>query len=113
MNLLKPIGTEIPIFSIKSLDCLKKSINQKFQVEKWRIVSWPNEGDYLMMLWCGNLPILEYNGGIFLSRHRSDKDMPESTLEEFKKMSKKHGIPWSDWCPSNNEHCTKYPEDHN
>jgi len=83
------------------------------QVEKWRIVSWPNEGDYLMMLWCGNLPILEYNGGIFLSRHRSDKDMPESTLEEFKKMSKKHGIPWSEWCPSNNEHCTKYPEDHN
>jgi len=83
------------------------------QVEKWRIVSWPNEGDYLMMLWCGRLPILEYNGGIILSRHRSDKDMPKSTLDIFKKLSDKHGIPWSEWCPSNNEHCEKYPEDRN
>ena len=58
-----------------------------------------------MMLWCGRLPILDYNGGIVLSRHPSDKDMPKETLEEFKRVSAKYGLDFDDWCPSDNRHC--------
>ena len=57
------------------------------------------------MLWCGQLPILDYNGGIVLSRHRNDEKMPQQTLNEFKKVAKKYGLKWKDLCPSNNNHC--------
>lgn len=75
------------------------------QTERWRIVSWPNQGDYLFMLWCGNLPILEYNGGIILSRHRNDKNMPKETLNEFKRVAGKFGLTLEDLCPSDNTNC--------
>ena len=57
------------------------------------------------MLWCGQLPILDYNGGIVLSRHRDDKKMPKETLIEFQKVAKKFGVKWEDLCPSDNNHC--------
>ena len=28
--------------------------------------------DYALMLWCGRLPVLNYAGGIVISRHRYD-----------------------------------------
>ena len=69
-------------------------------------MSWPNQGDYLFMLWCGNLPILDYNGGIILSRHRNDKNMPKETLNEFKKVAGKFGLTWEELCPSDNTNCS-------
>jgi len=75
------------------------------QTERWRILSWPDKGDYLFMLWCGQLPILDYNGGIVLSRKRSDKDMPKKTLKEFQNLAKKFGLSWEEMCPSDNHHC--------
>ena len=59
----------------------------------------------MFMLWCGNLPILEYNGGIVLSRHRNDKNMPKEVLQEFKKVAASYGISWGEMCPNNNDHC--------
>ena len=29
-----------------------------FQIEHWRIISWPDHGDYMLVFWCGQLPIL-------------------------------------------------------
>ena len=77
----------------------------QLQTERWRILSWPDHGDYLFMLWCGQLPILDYNGGIVLSRQRSDKDMPKKTLKEFQNLAKKFGLSWEEMCPSDNHHC--------
>ena len=57
------------------------------------------------MLWCGQLPILDYNGGIVLSRHRNDEKMPQQTLNEFKNVADRYGLEWKDLCPSNNIHC--------
>ena len=77
-----------------------------FQIEDWRILSWPDEGDYLFMLWCGRLPILEYNGGIVLSRKRSEKDMPEETHALFRQLAAKHGIDYDkDLCINDNTDC--------
>jgi len=74
------------------------------QSEDWRLVSWPHP-DYALMLWCGRLPVLDYAGGIVISRQKNDKEMPESVLKEFKKVLSKHGLDWEKMCPSNNDHC--------
>ena len=80
------------------------------QVENWRILSWPDQGDYLFMLWCGQLPILEYNGGIVLSRKRNEKDMPKKYHEEFRRLAAKFGIDYDkDLCINNNDLCPFWP----
>ena len=38
-------------------------------MEDWRLVSMPHP-DYALMLWCGRLPVLDYSGGIVISRQR-------------------------------------------
>ena len=45
--------------------------------------------DHMLIYWCGEVPIQEYNGGTLLSRHRSDKHLsPEakSELQSGKKV---------------------------
>jgi len=74
------------------------------QSEDWRLVSWPHQ-DYALMLWCGRLPVLDYAGGIVISRERTDKDMPDYVLKEFKEVLTRHGLEWDNMCPSNNDHC--------
>lgn len=75
------------------------------QKESWRIVSWPDQGDYLLMLWCGRLPVLEYNGGIVLSRKRTGQDMPDIVRHEFEDVAKKFGLDYDKFCVSDNTWC--------
>ena len=75
------------------------------QQESWRIVSWPDQGDYLLMLWCGRLPVLDYNGGIVLSRKRSDKEMPEAVRNELRQSAKSFGLDFDSFCASDNTEC--------
>jgi len=56
-------------------------------------------------MWCGRLPVLDYAGGIVISRHRSAEDMPAEVEAEFKAAAAKFGLEWSNLCPSNNKHC--------
>ena len=69
------------------------------QSEDWRLVSFPHP-DYAFMMWsvrhrieafkwpaklkfksrCGRLPVLDYAGGIVISRHRTAKDLPHQVL---------------------------------
>lgn len=74
------------------------------QSEDWRLVSWPHP-DYALMLWCGRLPVLDYAGGIVISRQKTDKEMPKSVLTEFQNVLSKYGLDWDKMCPSNNDHC--------
>jgi len=74
------------------------------QEEDWRLVSMPHP-DYALMLWCGRLPVLDYAGGIVISKHRTDKNMPRDVEKEFRKVLKSHGLDWDKMCPSDNDHC--------
>ena len=49
-------------------------------------MSWPHP-DYALMLWCGRLPVLNYAGGIVISRRRTSAGMPDSVTREFKVTS--------------------------
>jgi len=74
------------------------------QSEDWRLVSWPHP-DYALMLWCGRLPVLEYAGGIIISRKRTDKEMPSEVVRTFRDVLQSHGLDYDKTCPSNNDHC--------
>lgn len=74
------------------------------QEEDWRLVSMPHP-DYALMLWCGHLPVLDYAGGILISKHRNADKMPKEVELEFRKVMKNHGLDYDKMCPSNNDHC--------
>eukprot|EP00929_Paragymnodinium_shiwhaense_P093049 TRINITY_DN5309_c0_g1_i1.p1 TRINITY_DN5309_c0_g1~~TRINITY_DN5309_c0_g1_i1.p1 ORF type:complete len:402 (-),score=89.56 TRINITY_DN5309_c0_g1_i1:302-1435(-) len=76
----------------------------KPQFEHWRIISWPHP-DYMFTLWCGGTPLLKYNGGITLSKHRSIEGMPKWVEENFRQTAKRFGVEWEQMCPSNNKDC--------
>ena len=75
------------------------------QVESWRIVSWPDQGDHMLSLWCGKLPVLDYAGGLVMSRHRNGRGMPRETLDEFKRVARRYGLTWDMMCENNNDLC--------
>jgi len=76
----------------------------KPQYEHWRIISWPHP-DYMFTFWCGQTPLLAYNGGITLSKHRSGKDMPAWVEENFRQTAKRFNVEWEEMCPSDNVDC--------
>lgn len=76
----------------------------KPQFEHWRIISFPHP-DWMFTIWCGETPLLKYNGGITLSKHRSVKDMPKWVEENFRQTALRFGITWEQMCPSHNEGC--------
>jgi hypothetical protein len=45
------------------------------QTEPWVVISKPHD-DYMMMLWCGENPVMKYAGGILLSKSKNYNDMP-------------------------------------
>ena len=47
----------------------------------------------------------EYNGGLLLSRHRSDKSLSPESKAELQRVAKKFQLNFDDMCASNNEHC--------
>jgi len=74
------------------------------QIENWRIVSMPTP-DYALVMWCGQLPVLDYNGVIAISRHRNGNKMPKKVEDDFRRVMSKHGLNWDEVCRSNNDHC--------
>ena len=74
------------------------------QIENWRIVSHPHP-DYMLVYWCGNIPIQEYNGGLLFSRKRNDKEMPQEVREELRKAAAKLGRNFDEMCSSDNSWC--------
>lgn len=73
-------------------------------LEKWIVVSRPTP-DYMLVFWCGNIPIQAYNGGLLLSRFRNDNSMSNSVREELRQAAKKFGLDFDKMCPSDNGWC--------
>lgn len=78
------------------------------QVEKWHIVSWP-EPDFMMVLWCGETPILNYNGGFILSRGRTETGMLPETESAFRSTCSQLGIDYDAMCVSDTSQCPDQP----
>jgi len=78
------------------------------QVEKWHIVSRPQE-DFMFVMWCGTNPALDYNGAFVLSRGRTEEGMEADTLAEFQAVAAKHGVDWDSMCLSDNTNCPESP----
>lgn len=74
------------------------------QIENWRIVSHPHP-DYMLVFWCGNIPIQEYNGGLLFSRHRNDKTMTKEVREDLTKAAARLGVDFQQMCSSDNSWC--------
>jgi len=74
------------------------------QVEHWRIVSHPHP-DYMLVLWCGKIPIQEYNGGLLFSRKRNDLEMSEQVRNQLREAAAKHGLEFDQMCSSDNSWC--------
>ena len=52
-----------------------------------------------------NYYLQEYNGGLLLSRHRSDKSLTPESKAELQRVAKKFNLNFDDMCASNNEWC--------
>jgi len=73
------------------------------QIERWIIVSHPTP-DYMLIYWCGKIPIQTYNGGLLLSRHRSDI-MADSVRNQLRTDALKFGLDFDNMCNSDNSWC--------
>jgi len=74
------------------------------QIEKWIVVSHPSP-DFMLIYWCGNIPIQAYNEGLLLSRHRNDANMPKNVRQELRKTASSFGLNFDDMCSSDNSWC--------
>ena len=74
------------------------------QIEKWIVVSHPSP-DYMLIFWCGSLPIQDYNGGLLLSRHRNQDNMSQSIRDQLRTAASKFGVNFDKMCSSDNKWC--------
>jgi len=74
------------------------------QVEKWHIVSLPEE-NFMFVIWCGENPALNYNGAFVVSRTRTQENMSEETEAEFRRIAEKFGIDYDAMCLTDNTSC--------
>jgi len=78
------------------------------QIERWHIVSKPDDS-YMMVLWCGTNPALDYNGGFVLSRTRTQDDMSPEAEAAFREQAKKFGVDYDAMCITDNTDCVANP----
>ena len=78
------------------------------QVEKWHIVSRPEE-NFMFVMWCGTNPALDYNGAFLLSRGRTEAGLPAEAEAAFREVAARHGVDWDSMCVSDNTQCPENP----
>ncbi len=59
----------------------------------------------MLMLWCGQIPVLNYAGGIVVSRHLNGREMPKPVEDELRRAAKKFGLDYDSFCVSDNTWC--------
>ena len=60
--------------------------------------------DYMLVYWCGKIPIQEYNGGLLFSRTKSGK-IPEKIEKQLAADAARFGKDFYAMCASDNEWC--------
>jgi hypothetical protein len=77
------------------------------QIEDWKWL-WVN-GDWALVIWCGENPMLKYNGGFILSRNRSDGIIPDYIMEMLEPEMAKYGLKLEEMCLTDSTQCTQVP----
>merc|ERR1711974_491130 len=65
------------------------------QVEHWVVVSKPHP-DYMFLVWCGGNPVVTMGGALVVSKHKSEKGMPEWVEQRFRDVAKRQGFNYDD-----------------
>ena len=68
------------------------------------IVSQPSP-DFMLVYWCGNIPIQAYNGGLLFSRHRNEDNMTAEVREELTSAASRFDLDFNEMCSSDNSWC--------
>ena len=76
-------------------------------MEKWHLVA--RAGDFLLVVWCGENPALQYNGAFLLSRHRTAAGLQPAAEQQFREVLARHGLEWDAMCLSDNTDCPEQP----
>lgn len=79
------------------------------KVEYWRVVSRPDK-DHMLLYWCGKIPIQDYNGGLLLSRYKSDVNLSDKSKVTLRKAAEKFNLDFDQMCISDNSWCPNSPE---
>ena len=74
------------------------------QVEDWKFVAVPDP-DWALVIWCGYNPVLHYNGGFVVSRHRSLDYLTEEVELQLREATAKFGMDYDGLCVSDNTNC--------
>jgi hypothetical protein len=77
------------------------------QNEEWRVLSWPDQGDWMLYIYCGYTPTGAYAGGSVVSRSsaRRMSEIPPAYDAEFRKVSKQYGFDYDSMCVSDLSAC--------
>ena len=60
--------------------------------------------EYMLVYWCGNIPIQEYNGGLLFSRKKTSK-IPKKIEKQLAADAAKFGMDFYQMCVSDNSWC--------
>jgi len=77
------------------------------QNEEWRVLSWPDQGDWMLYIYCGYTPTGAYAGGSVVSRSeaRMNSQIPIEYEEEFRGVAKQYGFDYDEMCLSDLTNC--------
>lgn len=78
------------------------------QIERWHIVAYP-DSQFMMVMWCGENPVLNYNGGFVLSRSRTEAGMSPQTEAELRAVAIDLGVDYDSMCVTDNSACPEEP----
>lgn len=74
------------------------------QIEDWKFVAYPDP-DWALVIWCGNNPVITYNGAFIISRHQTLSMMSPEIENEFRIATAKYGLDFDEMCISDNTKC--------
>jgi len=78
------------------------------QVENWHLVSMPDP-NFMLVMWCGTNPALDYNGGFLLSRGRTQDGLTPESEATLRAVSERLGVSWDSMCITDNTQCPQEP----
>lgn len=76
------------------------------QNEEWRVLSWPDQGDWMLYIYCGYTPTGAYAGGSVVTRGKNlMSEIPAQYEQEFRAVTREYGFDYDAMCVSDVTQC--------